>query len=351
MRLHERLGLRHPIVQAPMAGGPTTPALVAAVSEAGGLGSLGAAYLTPGEIRGAIAEIRRRTAKPFAVNLFVPGAEPDPATVLPAIEALAPWYERYGLGPPEPPSAPAFSFEEQLEVLIEERVPVISWIFGLPSAEALESMRRAGALLIGTATTVAEARRCAVAGVDAVVAQGAEAGGHRGSFGVEGALVGTMALVPQIVDAVRLPVLAAGGIMDGRGVAAALALGAEAAVLGTAFLACDEAGTDEGFRAALAESNDESTGLTRAFSGRWARGLRTRFAEEMAGEPIADFPLQNTLTGTLRKAARAAGDPEAVSRWAGQGSAMVRRGPAAELVARIAEELAEVRGRLCSERG
>jgi nitronate monooxygenase len=251
------------------------------------------------------------------------------------------------LGPPEPPRAPAFTFDEQLQVLAEERVPAFSWTFGIPPAGALERMRRAGAVLIGTATTVREARLQADAGVDAVVAQGSEAGGHRGSFAVEGALVGTMALVPQVVDAVRIPVLAAGGIADGRGVAAALALGAEAAVLGTAFLACDEAGTDEAFRGALEASGDEGTTLTRAFSGRWARGLRTRFADELAGGPIADFPLQNALTAPLRRAAGEAGDPEALSRWAGQASALARRGPAARLLERIAAELDETRARMC----
>ena len=201
---------------------------------------------------------------------------------------------------------------------------------------------------MGTATTVAEARALEQAGVDFISAQGAEAGGHRGTFDrdAEPALIGTVALVPQIADAVRVPVIAAGGVMDGRGFAAALALGASAVSLGTAFLRCPEAGTSGPYRAALREARDDSTVITRAFSGRAARGLANRFTREMSGEPLAPFPVQNALTREIRAAATKAGDSGLLSLWAGQGAPMLREEPAREIVARIVREAEAVIARL-----
>lgn len=349
--LLERLGLEHPIVQAPMAGGPTTTELVAAVSSAGALGSLGAAYLTGAAIRAAVAEIRRRTSRPFAINLFIPEREPlDLARVEAAQAMLAPYRAELGLPTPPVPSPLTIPFEEQIEATLEARVAGVSFTMGALDPAMVRAFQAQGAVVMGTATTVAEARILEGTGVDAIVAQGSEAGGHRGTFAApfERALVGTMALVPQIVDAVRVPVIAAGGIMDGRGVAAALALGAAAAQLGTAFLTCAEAGTDPAHRRALVESSDESTTVTRAFSGKPARGLRNRFIEEIEprGEAIAPFPLQNALTRDIRAAATRLGRPELTSQWAGQASAMVRSMSAAELIAALARELAETKARL-----
>ena len=338
--LSRRLGLQHPLVLAPMAGGPSTPALVAAVSEAGGLGSYGAAYLPRGRVRDVIHEIRALTAKPFAVNLFADdGAEADPAVLQEAQAAVAKFREELGLAPSAPPEPP-IPLAEAVPVLIEEGVPVFSFTFGIPPGGILDACRAAGIVTLGTATSVAEALLLEEAGVDVICAQGAEAGGHRGTFdrNAEPPLVGTMALVPQIVNAVRVPVVAAGGIMDGRGVAAALALGAQAASLGTAFLMTPEAGTSAPYRAALRQARDDATVITRAFSGRAARALANRFTREMSGAALAPWPIQNALTRELRAAASRAGNLELLSLWAGQGAHLARELPAAELVAQIMRE-------------
>lgn len=331
---------------APLAGGPSTPELVAAVSSAGGLGSLGAAYLTPAAIRDAIATIRRLTDRPFAINLFVPEpAPPDTSRLVEVQSRLAAYRKELGLPAPRLPDPIVVPFDDQLAAVVEGRAPMCSFTFGVPAPEVVRALRQAGSLVVGTATHVEEARVLEAAGVDAIVAQGGEAGGHRGTFlgRAEDALIGTMALVPQVVDAVRVPVIAAGGIMDGRGIVAALALGACAAQLGTAFLCCDESGTDEAYRRSLVESRDTSSTITRAFSGRAARGLRNRFVEEWQVLEPAPFPLQNVLTADIRAAARRAGRPELVNLWAGQGSPRVRRMPAAELMRALVEEMAEAR--------
>ena len=335
-RITRLFGVEHPVVQAGMAGGPTTPRLVAAVSGAGGLGTLGAAYMTPGAIRTAVAEIRALTQEPFAVNLFVP--EPFNASLYDPEEiraSLAGYREDLGIEAPEEISF-VQSFEDQLAVVLEERVPVFSFTFGVPDEEHLDALRVAGIATVGTATTVREAVAVEAAGVDAVTAQGAEAGGHRGTFlgPYEGGLVGTMALVPQVVDAVGIPVLAAGGIMDGRGLAAALALGADGAQMGTAFLACPESGAHEGYKRAVLAATEEETTVTRAFSGKAARGLKNRFTEEMAGEVVPGYPVQNAHTRDIRAAAAAAGRTEFMSLWSGQAARLARYVPAAEVVER-----------------
>ena len=317
-----------------MAGGPTTPRLVAAVSEAGGLGTLGAAYMTPGAIRTAVAEIRDLTRAPFAVNLFVP--EPFDASAYDPEEikaSLLAYREELGIEAPRELSY-AQSFEDQIAVVLEERVPVFSFTFGLPEEAHLGALREAGTVSVGTATTVREALAVEAAGVEAVAAQGAEAGGHRGTFlGThEGGLVGTMALVPQVADAVGIAVVAAGGIMDGRGLAAALALGADGAQMGTAFLACPESGAHEGYKRAVLAATEEETVVTQAFSGKAARGLRNRFTEEMAGASIPGYPVQNAHTRDIRAAAAKAGRTEFMSMWSGQAPRLARPVPAAEVV-------------------
>ena len=338
-----------------MAGGLTPPALIAAVSNAGGLGSLGAAYLSPDEIRAQVAEIRRLTDRPFAVNLFTggrgPADAPDPE---PMLDVLARFHTELGLPAPQLPPEQPDPTPEQLEAVIELRVPVFSFVFGIPDRAAIAELKRLGTLVVGGATTVGEARMVEEAGADAVVAQGSEAGGHRATFAApfEAAMVGTVALVPQVVDAVRIPVIAAGGIMDGRGIAAALALGAAAVQMGTAFLGADEATLAPGFLRALAEADDVSTVVTRAFSGRHARGIRNAFVEQTEGAGVAPlpFPLQNALTRPMRNAAVRQDRTDAISMWAGQAARLVRRAPAADIVRRLVDETADAVRRLSGAR-
>jgi nitronate monooxygenase len=349
-RLCSLLGIQYPLIQAPMAGGPTTPALVAAVSEAGALGSVGAAYLSPEQILEVGREIRSRTDRPFGVNLFAPvpsGPSVDPG---PMLELLEPIHAELKLPPPEAPRPSPDPFDAQLGAVLESGAAVFSVTFGLPSAEQVRLLKQRGLVCLGTATTVEEARRIEATGFDAVVAQGSEAGGHRGTFlgSFDRGMVGTMALVPQIVDAVRIPVIAAGGIMDGRGWVAAEALGASGVQLGTAFLGADESGASEAFKDALAEATDDGTAITRVFSGRPARGLVNAFlraAEERAGD-ILPYPLQNSLTRPMRTAAARAGRPEFLSMWAGQGARLARREPAAAIVKRLVGDAERVRARL-----
>jgi nitronate monooxygenase len=341
--LTERLGIRYPIVQAPMAGA-TSPELVAAVSNAGGLGSLGAALLPPDDLRRAIGEIRRLTDRPFNVNLFAwrQPEPPDPAALSAVVAALAPYRARVGVPDdavlPLPASLEAL-LEAQLAVVGEESVPVFSFTFGIPP---LDKVQATGAVVMGTATTVDEAIALERAGVDVVVAQGAEAGGHRGGFlaPFEASLIGTIALVPQVVDRVRLPVVASGGIMDGRGIAAALALGAHGAQLGTAFLPCPESAAHPLHRAALSRASDTGTCVTAVYSGRPARALRTGLIRELeaGGAGPLDFPLQYGRTGPIHYAAAEAGDEDLMFLLAGQAAGLARPLPAAELVETLARE-------------
>jgi nitronate monooxygenase len=339
------LGTRHPIVQAPMAGGFTTPELAAAVSNAGALGSLGGATLGPDELRDAIAAVRRLTDRPFGVNLFAPLPFPEVvAEQVAAMQAvLAPVRDELGL--PEPQDVlsqpPPELVDAQLAVVAEERVPVFSFTFGVPP---LERIRDAGSVVLGTATTVEEAVELERLGVDAIVAQSGEAGGHRGTFlgPFEDAVVGGVALVPRIADRVSVPVLLAGGIMDGRGIAAALALGAEGVQLGTAFLGCPEGGIAPLQRDAMAGAPD-STVVSRAYSGRHARLVRTPLVdaiENAAVEPLP-FPLQAMITADVRAAALAASRTDLLLVLAGQGAAAVRELPAAELVGTLVRETEE----------
>jgi nitronate monooxygenase len=327
----ELLGIEHPILQSPMASA-ATPALAAAVAEAGGLGALGSAILPVDELRRQAAEVRERTDRPFQLNFFChepPQVGGDVAER--AREYFAPLYDELGLGEPPQPSAPAIEFgEARLEALLEIRPPVVSFHFGLPQPEALAAIRAAGMVVLSTATTVAEAEHLEEHGVDAVVAQGAEAGGHRGSFLVEGddGPVGTLALVPEVADAVGVPVIAAGGIADGRGLAAVLALGAGAAQVGTAFLLCPESGISPAYREALRHARADATVVTRSVSGRPARALRNRLAGELRG--VLPYPAQLSLTGPLHSAGG-----EFQPMWCGQGAALGREAPAGEVVEAI----------------
>lgn len=342
-RVTEMLGITYPIIQAPMAGGITTPQLVAAVAAAGALGSFGAGYQSPADLRMAIRAVRQQTDRPFAVNLFTPELAPIDLAQIERIQAvMQPYRAELGIAPPPPPSAYAPNFEEQIAVVIEERVPIFSFAFGIPAAALLLELKRRGVILVGTATTVREAVALEAAGVDLIVAQGSEAGGHRGAFlgDPAAALVGTLALVPQAVDSVRAPVIAAGGIMDGRGLAAALALGAGAVQMGTAFLPCPESGAHQRYKQAVLESDDEATGLTVAFSGKPARGIANRFSIEMAAHAAAipAYPVQNVLTRDIRQTAAQQNRPDLMSLWAGQATCLSRALPAAQLVAATVAE-------------
>lgn len=339
-RIAAMIGTRLPIVVAPMAGGPSTPELVAAACEAGALGSLAGGYLSPQAGREAIRRVRALTDRPFAVNLFAVRPAPAGPDAAQFVSRVAPYYAELGLEPP--PIAPRYGEDPtaQIAVLIDERVPVVSFTFGIPPVDALAGLRAGGATVIGTATCVAEAIMLADAGVDMICAQGAEAGAHRGSFTAEGdiARIGTMALVPQIADATELPVVAAGGIMDGRGIAAALALGADAVQMGTAFMRCPEAGTGDAHRRALADAGDASTTVTRAFTGRSARAIRNRYVDEMDAESVPGFPVAHHLTAPLRAQAARAGSADHLALWAGQGTPLGRELPAAELLAALVTE-------------
>jgi nitronate monooxygenase len=329
----ELLGIDHPILQSPMASA-ATPELAAAVSEAGGLGALGSAILPVDELRMQTADLRARTDRPFQLNFFChepPALDGDISAR--AREYFAPLYDELGLGDPPQPSAPPIEFDDaRLEALLELRPPVVSFHFGLPTRDAVEAIRDAGVRVLATATTVAEARHLEERGVDAVVAQGAEAGGHRGSFLVDGddGPVGALALVPQVVDAVNVPVIAAGGIADGRGLAAVLALGAGAAQIGTAFLPCPESGISPVYREALRSAQADATVMTRAVSGRPARALKNRLTRELSA--VLPYPAQLSLTFPLRESSEQ-GDFEPM--WSGQGAALASEAPAADLVTAI----------------
>lgn len=347
-RLTRLFGIRHPVVQAGMAGGATTPQLVSAVSEAGGLGTLGAGYLKPEAIRDAIQQVRALTGTPFAVNLFVPEPFEEPSSQEAANEPLAQYRRELGMEEPGDFSSYAPVFEDQLAVVIEERVPVFSFTFGIPSDEQLTALKEAGVITCGTATTVREAVELERRGVDSICAQGYEAGGHRGTFMGDAleAMVGSFALIPQVADAVSIPVISAGGVMDGRGLAAALVLGADGAQMGTAFLPCPESGAHPAYKEALLVATDEDTTVTRAFSGKPARGLRNRFTVEMAHHEwkLPDYPVQNAYTRDLRAAAAERDDTGLMSLWAGQGARLGRAAPAAEVVERTVTEAERIIG-------
>jgi nitronate monooxygenase len=327
-----------------MGGGPSTPELVAAVSNAGGLGSLGAAYLTPDQITETIQRIRALTARPFNVNLFAGGWSMNPDfDAAPMIELLAEAHKKLGIPPPIAPTPVSDPFPSQLEAVLDARPPIFSFTFGIPDREAMSRLKARGIVVVGTATTVEEARQLERAGVDAIVTQGAEAGAHRGTFldSFESSMIPALDLVRATAAAVRLPVIASGGLMDGRDIVAVLNAGASAAQLGTAFLPCPESGASNAYKQALLAAKHDTTVVTRAFSGRPARGLRNAFVEQVEGcqNLVPPYPLQNVLTRPMRTAAAQRGAADYLSLWAGQGVTRVRSLPAADLVARLVSEM------------
>jgi nitronate monooxygenase len=329
--------LEHPIVQAPLSGGPATPALAAAVSDAGGLGFLAAGYRPVDGVRDDLRAARALTDRAFGVNLFAPGPPSGrDAEVRAYAERLR--AEGFELGEPRHDDD---GWAAKLELLATEGVPLVSCTFGCPDRAVVEALHEAGSEVWVTVTTPEEARAARDAGADALVAQGVEAGGHRGSFDVDAP--GDVALLPllRLVAAeTDLPLVAAGGIADGRGVAAVLAAGARAAALGSAFMLAPEAGTSAAHRAAL--RSGRPTALTQDFTGRLARGIVNRFLREHKGQAPAAYPEIHHLTAPLRAAARERGDAEGFHLWAGQAHALAREQPAAEIVRRLAAELREV---------
>lgn len=344
-----RLGITHPVVQGPFGGGLSTTRLAALVSERGGLGSFGAHHLAPDAVGDVVAALKALTAKPFAVNLWVSDHDPgglalDDAAFERASRLFEPYFRELGVDPPRPPARYGYRFADQVEALLAAAPPAFSFVFGVPPPAVLAECRRRDIVTLGAATTIAEARALDEAGVALIVATGFEAGGHRPSFlaPAEQSLTGTLALVPLVADRVRAPVIAAGGIADRRALRAALTLGAQAAQLGTAFLACDESGAPPAHRELLFSERAEHTALTRAFTGRLARGLANRWTREMADrlDQLPPFPAQGWFLSQLRSAALAAGATDLISLWSGQIAPNLRHRSAAALFDSLVEPAA-----------
>jgi nitronate monooxygenase len=329
--------LEHPIVQAPLAGGPSTPALAVSVSEAGGLGFLAAGYRSADAVREEIGELRRRTRRPFGINLFAPGpALGDAAALARYAAALAGEAERYGVELGEPRHDDD-GWDEKLALVASERVPVVSVTFGCPSRSEIDALHSAGCVLWVTVTTPAEAISAHEVGADALVVQGVEAGGHRGSFDERApGDVGLLALLQLVRAVTDLPLVATGGIATGHGIAAVLAAGAAAAQLGTAFMLTPEAATSPAHRAALLERGP--TALTRAFTGRSARGIENRFMRDHEHDAPQGYPEVHHLAAPVRAAARESGDADGFNLWAGQAHTLALDLPAGELVRQLGDD-------------
>ncbi|KQL32669.1 nitronate monooxygenase family protein [Psychrobacillus sp. FJAT-21963] len=341
------LKIEYPIIQAPMAGGITTSKLVAAVSNSGALGMIGAGYLTPAQLQEQIKEVKQLTSECYGVNLFVPNFfEIDEAKIKKTNQLLSKYKVELNIQD-ENILLPSIentkqTFMEQIQIVMEEKVPICSFTFGVPSKEVLNELSKLNIISIGTATTVKEAILIEELGMNAVVVQGSEAGGHRGNFlnAHEEGLIGLMSLIPQVVDHVKIPVIAAGGIMDGRGLMASLSLGACAVQMGTAFLTCEESGAQPIHKEAILEAKDEDITLTNAFSGKWARGIKNKFIIEMHKNEtdIPIFPIQNTLTQSIRKISSDQHNKEFMSLWSGQSPLLARTETAEALIQRIIKE-------------
>ena len=339
-------GIDIPLIQAPMAGGPSSPELVAAVSNSGGLGSIGGGYLSPEKLEKQINEVRSVSERPFGVNLFITDPGKDVTSPNDEIREMLDKYADE-LDVELTGNVAAFpDFDKQFEVVIESNIRVFSFTFGIPGNKYIEELKRNNIIIIGTATSAGEAVMLEQAGCDAVAAQGFEAGGHRGSFHYKDSvpLVGTIALVPRIADKIDIPVIASGGIMDGRGIFAALSLGASAVQMGTAFLTCEEAEVNQSWIDLLLESEDTSTVLTNAYTGKFARGIGTRFTTEMKRfeNEIPEYPSQHQHTRELRARAKDLNNKDFMSFWAGQGSSMCKKTKASELIKELVKEYTDV---------
>ena len=345
--LTERLKIRYPIIQGPFGGGLSTPQLTAAVSNAGGLGSYGVHHLAPDQIIQVAGDIRKLTSKPFALNLWIPLPGEADTSLSPELFAanvarLQPYYQELGLPEPIMPTHFVPRFEDQIEAILEAKPAVFSFVFGMPGKEVLKELHKRNIVTIGAASTVEEAVALDESGVDLIVASGSDAGGHRPSFlkpALE-SLVGTLSLVPQVVDAVNKPVIAAGGIGDGRGIVAALTLGATGVQLGSVFLACDEAGASEAHKAKLVSPSARQTILTRVFSGRYARDIRNRFIDELTPSErvLPGYPIQNWFTQPIRRTSAATDQTDYLALWAGQAASLSRRQTASQCFERLVAE-------------
>ena len=346
--LSARLGLASPIIQAPMAGGPSSQELVAACSAAGALGSFGFAYTQPEDMKKQAVFVRTKTDRAFGINLFTstqPG-QIDAGAQRAALDAVAGYYQELGLPAPELVNAPyAPDLETQLDAIAQIRPRVFTVHLNDLDQKRIKQFKALNILVGGSATCVAEAQRLESLGFDFVIAQGGEAGGHRGSYLRDPyqSLTGTLALVRMVVRTTKLPVVAAGGIMDGAGIAASLALGAQLAQLGTAFIPCPESGAAQVHKDLVLKATEDTTRVTEKFSGKPARGLSNRFMTEMAAKkaPQLVFPAQNVVTGKLRQASAKAGNPDFIALWAGQAAPLSRVLPAAELIAKLDAETIE----------
>ncbi len=334
----QKLGIRHPIIQGPFGGNFSTVRLAATVSNLGGLGSFGLQAYGPDDIRRIVGELRSSTDKPFAVNLWVSDHDlVEPGEVRRTFSALLPhlrnFHEELKVALPELPEDRSEGFEKQMEAVLEARPPVFSFVFGIPSPDILKECRRRGIVTIGAATTVDEALAVEAAGVDMVLATGFEAGGHRPSFlkPAEDSLYGTLPLVATVVRAVKIPVIAAGGIASAEGVAAALTLGAGAVQIGTAFLACEESGAHPFHKACLLGGQCNDTTLSRAYTGRLARFVRNRFIDKMRGQHTLPFPHQSHATAVIKTSALDQGRADLAALYAGQGAPLLRHRTAAEV--------------------
>ncbi|PSL04568.1 nitroalkane oxidase [Haloactinopolyspora alba] len=327
-----------PIVAAPMAGGPSTPALATAVGDAGGLGFLAAGYAAPATVAEQIRQVRSATTAPFGVNVFVPGAPADPAAVAAYRAELEPEAARYDADLPEPDPGDDDHWDDKLALLVDDPVPVVSFTFGVPDRDVVQRLRAAGSAVLVTVTSPGEAAAAVSAGADVLCVQGPEAGGHRGTFDPEADPDPTPlpALLAAVTAMSPIPVVAAGGIMTGDDVAAAMRAGTVAVQLGTAFLRTPESGARRAHKDALADARFDTTTLTRAFSGRWARGLRNGFVDAHPDAP-AGYPMVDQMTKPLRAAAAALGDPERMSLWAGTGYRAATEEPAATVTTRLWE--------------
>jgi nitronate monooxygenase len=345
-RVTRRLGIKYPIVHGPFAGVPAHRQ-TALVSNLGGLGSIGAHGLEESAIHDAIDQVRSETDKPFAVNLWVSTSDPGathvgPEQIARGISLLAPYYAELGVTPPKVLQTKIQDFDRQVRAAIDSRAPVLSFIYGIPPTEVMDECRRLGIPTLGTVTTADEARALEQAGFDLIVESGFEAGGHRGSFlrSAEDSLTGTFSLIPQVADAVNIPVIAAGGIADGRGIAAAFALGAEAVLLGSAFLACVESGASEAYRSTLLSRPARSTGLTTALTGRMARAIDNRLMSETkaAMDSPLPYPVQHALIRTVAEPASVEQCTDLTPLWAGQSINLLRSTETAELVTALINE-------------
>ncbi|HEV7318452.1 MAG TPA: nitronate monooxygenase [Ensifer sp.] len=332
------LGLKYPLIVAPMAGGPSSPELVAASSAAGALGSIGAAYSNPAAIADFVEKVRARTDRPFAINLFIQHPQPQIADTMVERAMAATAQYRAELGLPAPQFAAPYEedFDAQFEAVLRARPAGLSFVFGVLAADHMRAARAAGMLIIGTATTTEEAQALQESGVDAITLQGFEAGGHRGIFDPEAAdrEIRLEELLAESRRKVKVPLIAAGGIMTAADVRAALAKGASAVQMGTAFLATTEAGTSAPYRATL-RGHERATRTTRAFSGRFARGVENRFMIEMAPDAVMPFPAQNKFTRDIRAASTAKGSSDFLSLWAGTGKGELWQGAASDLIGHL----------------